>query len=109
MEFLKTSQVHGNQFRLLKTDPRHLDINGQAGEMSESRGGFQASLINALDSVNKSQIQSADLTQQLITDPDSVDVHDVTIALAEANMTLSLTKQVVDTAVKAYREITSLR
>ena len=45
----------------------------------------------------------------MITDPDSVDVHDVTIALAEANLALSMTKAVVDRALAAYREIINVR
>jgi flagellar hook-basal body complex protein FliE len=45
----------------------------------------------------------------MITDPDSVDVHDVTISLAEANMALNITKAVLDRVVRAYRDITSAR
>ena len=39
----------------------------------------------------------------MITDPESVDVHDVTIALAEANLSLSMTKAIIDRAIRAYR------
>jgi flagellar hook-basal body complex protein FliE len=45
----------------------------------------------------------------MITDPDSVNVHDVTVALAEANLALSMTKAVVDRALAAYREIINVR
>jgi flagellar hook-basal body complex protein FliE len=50
-----------------------------------------------------------DLTQRMITAPDSVDVHDVTIALAEANLAISMTKAIVDRALTAYREIINVR
>ena len=66
-------------------------------------------LLGALGSVNDSQRKSMDLTQQMITNPDSVNVHDVTIALAEANLSLSMTKAIVDRALAAYREIINVR
>ena len=66
-------------------------------------------LLGALGSVNDSQRKSMDLTQQMITSPDSVNVHDVTIALAEANLALSMTKSIVDRALAAYREIINVR
>ncbi len=94
---------------MFRSNPKHFDKEGQIGLDEKSRGGFDSVLIDALQNVNDTQIQSVSLAQQLITDPDTVDVHDVSIALAEANMTLSLTKQVVDKAISAYKEITSLR
>jgi flagellar hook-basal body complex protein FliE len=45
----------------------------------------------------------------MVTDPTSVNVEDVTIALAEANLSLSMTKAVVDRALAAYREIINVR
>jgi flagellar hook-basal body complex protein FliE len=59
--------------------------------------------------VNDSQVTAVDLAQKMVTDPDSVNVHDVTIALAEANMALSMTKAIVDRALAAYREIINVR
>ena len=59
--------------------------------------------------MNDSQLKSMDLTQQMVTNPDSVNVHDVTIALAEANLSLSMTKAIVDRALAAYREIINVR
>ena len=48
-------------------------------------------------------------SQAMVTDPDSVDVHEVTIALAEANLALSITKAVADRALRAYQEIINVR
>jgi flagellar hook-basal body complex protein FliE len=50
-----------------------------------------------------------EMAQAMITDPDSVDIHDVTIALAEANLSLSMTKAIMDRAIRAYQEIVNLR
>jgi flagellar hook-basal body complex protein FliE len=38
-----------------------------------------------------------------------VDTHDVTIAAAKANLSLSITKNVVDRVIQGYREISTLR
>jgi flagellar hook-basal body complex protein FliE len=45
----------------------------------------------------------------MVTDPKSVNVEDVTIALADANLALSMTKAIVDRALAAYREIINIR
>jgi flagellar hook-basal body complex protein FliE len=45
----------------------------------------------------------------VIINPDSVDPHDVTIAMAKANTSLQMTKTILDSALKAYREIISIR
>ena len=63
--------------------------------------------VRALAGVNNDQHTAMELTQQMLTDPDSVDVHHVTIALAEATMSLEMTKAVVDAALQAYRQIIS--
>jgi flagellar hook-basal body complex protein FliE len=62
-----------------------------------------------LGQVNQQQLRAQDLSQALITDPESVDIHDVTVALAEANLSLSMAKAVIDRAIRAYREIVNIR
>ncbi|MBN2652350.1 MAG: flagellar hook-basal body complex protein FliE [Spirochaetales bacterium] len=84
---------------------RHLPI----GEQSEETKSFSGFLSEALNTVNNSVHDSEALSQAFIVDPASVDVHDVTIAMAKANMAVSLTKNVVDEAIRAYKEITNLR
>ena len=66
-------------------------------------------LKQSLKGANETVLQSSAISQQILYDPDSVDVHDVTIALAKANTAISMTKSVVDHALKAYREIISIR
>ncbi len=84
-------------------------IGEQAAPAAGPEGSFGNLLLGALGSVNDSQLKSMDLTQQMVTNPDSVNVHDVTIALAEANLSLSMTKAIVDRALAAYREIINVR
>ncbi len=101
---------------LARTDPRHLAGLGAApaaappqGQPQGIEGKFGQLLAGALDGVNASQLKAMDLSQRMITDPGSVNVEDVTIALADANLALSMTKAIVDRALAAYREIINVR
>jgi len=113
MALLNSIQALGDVVQMARTDPRHLTGALPAGQgKGESQGveqSFGELLLNALNGVNDSQVKSMDLTQQMITAPDSVNVHDVTIALAEANLAISMTKSIVDRALAAYREIINVR
>jgi flagellar hook-basal body complex protein FliE len=98
---------------LLATDPRHLGGTRAGvsvpGEPMDAEAGFGQVLMKALDAVNGEQQKAMTLTQKMITEPEAVDVHDVTIALASANLSLSIAKAVVDRAIRAYQEIINLR
>ena len=49
------------------------------------------------------------LSERAIVDPESVDIHDITTAMAKAQMSLSLAKTVVDRVVTGWNEITTTR
>jgi flagellar hook-basal body complex protein FliE len=112
MGLLDPVQAYGDVVKMARTDPRHLGGAGAAQAVAKDKGveqSFGDLLLNALGSVNASQLKSMDLAQAMVTNPDSVDVHDVTIALAEANLAISMTKAIVDRALTAYREIINVR
>ena len=112
MNFPDPIQAAGDVVTMARTNPRHLAGIGESAPAAAGGGpeqSFGQLLIGALGNVNDSQITSMDLTQRMITRPDSVNVHDVTIALAEANLALSMTKAIVDRALAAYREIINVR
>jgi flagellar hook-basal body complex protein FliE len=110
MDFLSINQVHGDIIPMKRIDPRHLDHRGAIPSETADKGtGFATVFTDALNKVNNTQQDAAGLVRQMITDPESVDVHDITIALAKANTSLSITKSVIDSALKAYREIISIR
>ena len=97
---------------LLRTDPRHFTMDRQSGVATATETGtenFQKMMYEALDGVNRLQNESADISKKMIIDPESVDPHDVTIAMAKANTALALTKAVIDRSIKAYKEILSIR
>ncbi len=105
-------QAMGDVVKLARTNPLHIAGAGE-GATGAARGDteqkFGTLLMGALGSVNDSQRKAMDLSQAMVTDPNSVNVEDVTIALADANLALSMTKAIVDRALAAYREIINVR
>jgi flagellar hook-basal body complex protein FliE len=111
MDLLSASKLSGHVVELARSDPRHL-ASSLAPSTQAPAGpeeGFGRALAQALGQVNDLQQRSMGLTQAMITDPDSVDIHDVTLALAEANLSLSMTKAIMDRAIRAYQEILNVR
>ena len=122
MAFIDPTQAVGDIVKLARTNPRHLGgigepavaagaafPGGQAGATSAAEQKFGDLLLGALGTVNDSQLTAMNLSQRMVTDPASVNVEDVTIALADANLALSMTKAIVDRALAAYREIINIR
>lgn len=70
---------------------------------------FEQTLLSAFDSMNAKQQNTDVLAQQMIVDPESVDVHDVTIAMAEANLSLKIAQSIIDRVIKGWTEITTSR
>jgi flagellar hook-basal body complex protein FliE len=108
MALLDPTQVAGDIVKMARTNGLHLAGAGEAEASGKATGveqSFGELLMSALGGVNDSQLTAMDLSQKMITDSSSVNVEDVTIALANASMTLSMTKAIVDRALSAYREI----
>ncbi|MCR4742033.1 MAG: flagellar hook-basal body complex protein FliE [Treponema sp.] len=77
---------------------------------SESEGkSFQSYLLEAVNNVNSNQNNVSSLQEKLITNPDEVDVHDVTIAMSKARMSLNLAQTVIDRLVTDWNEISTTR
>lgn len=111
-------------FQMTRTNPAHIgsaplasdaatashsfakSINSEAKKTAST---FEQYLLQAANYVNDTQYQSTALVEQLITDPDSVDVHDVTIAMAQASMSLNIAQTVIDRITKAWSEISTTR
>jgi flagellar hook-basal body complex protein FliE len=121
---MNAMQAAGDVVKLARTNPAHIVGAGeaatparqeraggipQAAQNKGVEGNFGALLMNALGGVNDSQLKAMDLSKAMVTDPNSVNVEDVTIALADANLAISMTKAVVDRALAAYREIINVR
>ena len=90
------------------TGANKLSGSSQGEELGKARS-FDSYLVEAVDYVNNKQMASAANVEKLIIDPDSVDIHDVTTAMAEANMSLSLAQTVISRMVSSWNEITTTR
>lgn len=66
-------------------------------------------ILTSLEGVNDQQAVVANLEARFQVDPSSVDAHDYAVEAAKASLLISLTRNVVDRAIQAYREITTLR
>ncbi|NIZ47442.1 flagellar hook-basal body complex protein FliE [Entomospira nematocerorum] len=80
-----------------------------SNESGSDENSFVGMMLNALDETNRAQNNVDILTQQAIVDPASVDVHDVTIAMAKANMTLSISKAIIDRSISGFKDILNQR
>ncbi|MBQ1175667.1 MAG: flagellar hook-basal body complex protein FliE [Treponema sp.] len=98
----KTHELHNGQTRI-STE------NAASSGVEKTRRSFDDYLIQAFEKLNDQQVNVANLQQQVITDPDSVDLHDVTIAMSKARMSLNLAQTVIDRLVQGWSEITTTR
>lgn len=108
--------VGGDRLRLSRSDPRHFVTggsssggNGTPALGAEKPASFEDAMLRALDGVNATQIDSSNAIEAMLTDPDSIDAHDVTIAMAKANMSLNITRSVLDRVVRAWKDIINTR
>ena len=72
-------------------------------------GTFKDAMLNALDRVSAHQQTSSNLTQAALLDPDLVNAEDITIAMAQANMSLNITRNVLNRLVQGWRDVINTR
>lgn len=100
----------GDLIRLARTNPLHYTSSGQLGNGGAAKGpSFEDALLKAMDGVNAYQTENTSLVQQMLVDPDSVDAHDVTLAMSRANMSLNIARTVLDRVVRAWRDLINTR
>lgn len=93
----------------LKT-PAYLNVNSAAEERQRlNEKSFGEFLTDAVAQMNKQQMNVSAMEEQLVTDPESLDIHDITTAMAKAQMSMTLAKTVVDRVVTGWNEITTTR
>jgi len=72
-------------------------------------GTFEDAMLQALDKVSGAQLKASDLQKEAIINPGSVDIHDITIAQAEASMALGVTRNVLSRLVQGWRDLINTR
>jgi flagellar hook-basal body complex protein FliE len=99
----------GDIVRIVSTHKAHFGAQKEDVPNDKFVTEFSSALKNAFFRVNSIQQKSDELTKALAVNPDSVDIHDVTIAAEKARMSLMLTKSIVDRVTQAYRELINMR
>jgi len=99
----------GDTVRLNATHKAHFGAPKEEVSDDQFVTEFSRALRDAFYRVNNMQRNSEELTKQLAVNPDSVDIHDVTIAAEKARLSLMLTKSIVDRITQAYRELINMR
>jgi flagellar hook-basal body complex protein FliE len=72
-------------------------------------GTFEEAMLLALDRVSAEDKFAGDLAQKAVTEPDTVDIHDLTIAQAKAGMSLDITRNILTRLVQGWRDIINTR
>jgi len=62
-----------------------------------------------LDKVSGAQLNASELQKEAIINPGSVDIHDITIAQAEANMALNIARNIMSRMVQGWRDLINTR
>jgi flagellar hook-basal body complex protein FliE len=110
---------------MVVTNPHHMvprkgDFIAQGNAISElgnkigaegvlRSGTFEDTMLKALDMVSAQQQLPSNLMQTALTEPGSVDVHDITIAQAKASMSLNITRTVLNRIVQGWRDLINTR
>ncbi|WP_407428402.1 flagellar hook-basal body complex protein FliE [Treponema sp.] len=102
----RTNQAHVGTAKLTSLVPGQESASVQN---QKSFGTFESYLVNAVSEMNSQQLDVNRVQEQLITDPDSVDIHDVTTAMAKAQMSLNLAQTVIDRLITGWNELSTNR
>jgi flagellar hook-basal body complex protein FliE len=105
-------QTMGTVIKMKTNHPLHYTGKNEEQKIDRSadgNGSFADTLMKAIGNVNNLLSESDDLSQKMIHDPDSVDIHTVMIAAQKAEIALNFTKSVRDEAIRSYRDLMNLR
>ncbi|GHT57685.1 flagellar hook-basal body complex protein FliE [Spirochaetia bacterium] len=125
MNVLSANMVTGDKIPLNLTNPKHMapgsksftgigksitELEKTIGADSVTRAGtFEQVMLQSLDKVSGDQQFASSLAEQAITDPDSVDIHDLTISQAKAGMSLNITRNILSRLVQGWKDIINVR
>ncbi|MBO5136887.1 MAG: flagellar hook-basal body complex protein FliE [Spirochaetaceae bacterium] len=108
-DLIRTNAAHIGSSAIVSSVASNSEVKEGTDGKKKVTGSFENYLMDAVNYVNGKQISSTENVEKMITDPDSIDIHDVTIAMAEASMSLSLAQTVIDRLVSGWNEITTTR
>lgn len=91
------------------TKPLSQAVSSYVDGSENKKGSFETFLMDAVNRMNSNQVDVAKIQEQVITDLDSVDIHDVATAMAKAQMSLNLAQTVIDRLVSGWTELSQNR
>jgi len=110
---------------MLQTDPKHmgpinspyagsgkniLALEKKIGAQNVTgAGAFEQAMLQALDKVSGQQQYASALMQEAIVNPDAADIHTITIAQAEASMSLNAARNILSRLVQGWRDLINAR
>lgn len=109
MQIYNRSEVMGNHVSMNTTLKNHITDKISAPRNDDPVKPFADVFLNAVDHVNGLQVNAADMEQEMIYNPEQVNVHEVMIASEKARLSLSMLKTLADKAMRAYNEIMMIR
>lgn len=103
-------KASGDEMDLARSDSRHFDLAGGNFPIGENpTPTFKDAMLLAINGVNADQVASSNAIELMLTEPDAIDAHEVTIAMAKANMSLNITRTVLDRVVRAWKDLINTR
>ena len=104
----------GQSIPVATSNPSHFaDFDLTKRDLSNMRVGhgdtFYDKMMGAVNLVNDNIIHSDKIGEQFITKPNTVDVHDVTVALQKAQMSIDLSRAIIQRSISSYQTIVNLR
>ena len=110
---------------LKTTHPKHMnseaaDFLGEGSKITKTgekigadavirSGTFSEAMLGALDKVSAHQQFASNINQAALTDPDSVNVEDISMAMAQASVSLNITRNVLSRLVQSWRDLINTR
>lgn len=82
---------------------------GAAGINRTDNASFANAMLAAVDKMSAMQNHASDLEKRAIIDPDSVDLHDISIAQAEASLSLNLARTLLNRVTQAWKDLINMR
>lgn len=111
LQMTRTHPAHTGRTALSDIAGAPLNSIPSAAEnnITKTRINFNKYLLDAVKSMNSQQLDASAAGQRLLTEPDSIEAHDVAIAMAKARMSLNLAQTVIDRIVSGWNDITTTR
>lgn len=114
LELNRTNPAHiGTKGLIDPSKPFHMDPNGNISNgvavTEKNKGTFESYLLEAVSAVSDQQLEVSALEEKIITDPDSVNVEEVTTAMAKAQMSLNLAQTVIDRVISGWNDLSQNR